>query len=117
MPQFFAKADVLLLALKDEPIFRLTVPAKLQAYMSAGKPIVAMMNGEGADTVSEAGCGWSVEAENSFALAQCIRKASKLSKSELQYLGDKGKKFSELHYSLANGMNHLSEMLVSMQDS
>ena len=56
MPHFFSKADALILALKDEPIFALTVPAKLQAYMAAGKPIVAMVNGEGAEMIKDAKC-------------------------------------------------------------
>ncbi len=47
MPNLFDKADVLLLSLKDSEIFSLTVPSRLQAYMYAGKPIVAMINGEG----------------------------------------------------------------------
>lgn len=47
MPAFFKQADVMLVTLKDELIFNVTVPAKLQAYMAAGKPILAMLNGEG----------------------------------------------------------------------
>ena len=35
MPSFFKQADVMLLALKDDYIFSLTAPAKLQAYMAA----------------------------------------------------------------------------------
>ena len=42
MPTFFLHADAMLLSLKDDLIFNLIVPAKLQAYMSAGKPVVAM---------------------------------------------------------------------------
>lgn len=43
MPSFFSKADVMLLSLKSETIFNLTVPAKLQTYMASGKPILAMI--------------------------------------------------------------------------
>ena len=53
MGLFFEKADVLFFSLKDSPIFNLTCPAKLQAYMSAGKPVLAMLNGEGANIVSK----------------------------------------------------------------
>lgn len=111
MPKFFEKADVLLLALKDEPIFRLTVPAKLQAYMAAGKPIMAMMNGEGADVIGEAGCGWSVGAENGVMLAEKLREVAQLSKEELKTIGDKGRQYAEDHYTLKKCMAHLESML------
>lgn len=57
MPSFFSKADLMLLSLKDEPIFALTVPARLQAYMACGKPVLGMVNGEAADLIHESGCG------------------------------------------------------------
>ena len=50
-------ASVLLFSLKDEPCFNLTVPSKVQFYMAQGKPILAMINGDGADLVKEAECG------------------------------------------------------------
>lgn len=57
MKTFFDRADVLLVSLKDEPIFNVTVPAKMQAYLSVGKPILSMLNGEGSEIIKEAGAG------------------------------------------------------------
>lgn len=45
MPKFFAQADAMLVTLKDEFIFSLTIPSKTQAYMVSGKPILTMLNG------------------------------------------------------------------------
>jgi glycosyltransferase involved in cell wall biosynthesis len=53
MPEFFQQADALLVSLKNEPIFAMTIPGKLQAYLMSGKPILAMLNGEGANIVPE----------------------------------------------------------------
>lgn len=64
MNALFTHADGLLVSLKDELIFNLTVPAKVQAYMSSSKPILGMMNGEGALLIEEAGCGYSAPAGN-----------------------------------------------------
>ncbi len=55
MPRFFALADALLVTLKPEPIFALTIPSKVQAYLACGRPIVAALDGEGARVVREAG--------------------------------------------------------------
>jgi glycosyltransferase involved in cell wall biosynthesis len=51
MPEWFAASDVLVISLIDKPIFSITVPAKFQAYLAAGKPIFCVMNGEVADLV------------------------------------------------------------------
>ncbi|PKQ68742.1 hypothetical protein BZG01_03220 [Labilibaculum manganireducens] len=70
MPSFFKKADVMLVSLKDEPIFSLTVPAKIQAYMASGKIILGMLNGEGAELIKISKCGFSVPAGNFIQLAE-----------------------------------------------
>lgn len=62
MPFFFKKADVLLVSLKDEPVFSLTVPAKIQAYMSSGKIILGVLNGEGNKLINDSECGFAVPA-------------------------------------------------------
>ncbi|RSC93561.1 glycosyltransferase family 4 protein [Tenacibaculum singaporense] len=69
MPAFFKKADAMLVSLKDEPIFGLTVPAKIQAYMASGKRILGMLNGEGQNLINESGCGFAVDAEDAESLA------------------------------------------------
>ena len=62
MPKFFQDADALLVNLKDEPIFSMTIPGKLQAYLVTGKPILALLNGEGARLFKDSGCGIACDA-------------------------------------------------------
>jgi len=57
MPDFYALADIMLITLKNDYIFSLTVPAKIQSYLVCSKPILAMMNGEGARVVIESKAG------------------------------------------------------------
>lgn len=111
MSDMFSKADVLFLSLKDKPIFALTVPAKLQAYMASGKPIVAMINGEGADLIKEADCGWSVNAEDSEGLAKLLVEISQKSSDELSSKGMNGKKYSEKHFHLESRIDNLEKIL------
>ena len=111
MPLFFRQADVMLMTLKDVSIFSLTAPAKLQAYMSAGKPILAMMNGEGPRIIEEASCGFSVAASDSRALADTIVKLSKMPKDELLQLGQNGKSYQNTHFDLNKSIEHLIELL------
>lgn len=111
MPSFFTQADILFMALKDEPIFALTVPSRLQAYMSAGKPIVAMINGEGADLIKEADCGWSVPAEDSQALATLLEKLSTTDKTLLSQKGQNGKTYSVANFNFSSCIDHLESFL------
>lgn len=90
MPSFFARANVLLVTLKDEMIFNLTVPAKLQAYMAASKAVCAVLNGEGAEIVNEARNGCTVPAGNVELLVEQIIRLSECSPQELEQLGKNG---------------------------
>lgn len=112
MPSFFACADIMLLALKDEKIFNLTVPAKLQAYMAAGRTIVAMINGEGATIVKEAQCGYAVNAGNYKELAAKIKYLHSLTPDIRKQMGLNGKVYCEQHFNLARCMDHLCSLFV-----
>lgn len=111
MPLFFEMADLLFFALKDSPIFSLTVPSRLQAYMSSGKPIVAMINGEGADLLKEADCGWSVPAEDSKALAKLLLELSQKNQEILNAKGLNGRRYSETHFNFQRCMDHLESII------
>lgn len=73
MPKFFSHADALLVSLKKDRIFSLTIPAKVQSYLACGKPIIASIDGEGARIVQEAQCGVTAATENALALSKAIK--------------------------------------------
>ena len=111
MGSFFAKADVLLVSLKDSPIFALTEPTKISAYMYAAKPIITMMNGAGARLIREANCGFSVPAGDAEGLARIVREASKLDCKRLEELGRNGRRYCEKHFNFKHLMDDLCGML------
>ncbi len=79
MPSFFEKADAMLVSLKNEAIFKLTVPAKIQAYMASGKIIMGMINGEANQLINESRCGYAVSAGDYESLARDSIKLKNLS--------------------------------------
>lgn len=111
MPLLFSKADVMLVTLKDASIFNLTVPAKLQAYMSAGKPIVAMMNGEGPRLIEEAQCGWAVVAGDDKGLAKCILDISSYDKEILLNKGSNGRRYQIDNFNVDKCLLALERMM------
>ncbi|MBK7250103.1 MAG: glycosyltransferase family 4 protein [Gammaproteobacteria bacterium] len=87
MPSFYMHANVLLVALKDEPIFAMTIPGKLQSYLAAGIPVVAMLNGEGADVVERAACGIGCRAGDPVGLAAAVQRLASLPGEQLVEMG------------------------------
>ena len=98
MPEFFQDADALLVNLKDEPIFSMTIPGKLQAYLVTGKPILALLNGEGARLVKDSGCGIACDAGDWQCLADSAQKLSQMSYQERDVMGRKGLLLSETEF-------------------
>ena len=111
MPAFFRAADLMLVTLKDSKIFNRTAPAKLQAYMNAGKPIVAMMSGEGASVVAEAECGFSVEAGDSEGLAELISRMKNLGATELERMGSAGKRYCDEKFSFVKAVETIESLM------
>lgn len=87
MPSFFKQANALLVSLKDEPIFSMTIPGKLQSYLAAGIPVLAMLNGEGADLVKNSGAGLSCPSGDSIALAAATLMLSQMAIEERRVMG------------------------------
>ncbi|EJL81446.1 glycosyltransferase [Herbaspirillum sp. CF444] len=98
MPGLMRQASVLLVTLADEPIFAATVPSKVQAYMAAGRPIIASLNGEGARLIAEAKAGLAVPAENAAALADAVLQLADMAPEEREQFGSNGRMFSRQYF-------------------
>ena len=111
MPAYFSQTDVLFLSLRDEYIFSLTAPAKLQAYMAAGKPVIAMADGEAADLVAEAECGLSCPAGDYKAFAECVLRMKAMPESARCLLGENGRRFFMKKFRKDCCIDHLCAIL------
>jgi glycosyltransferase involved in cell wall biosynthesis len=90
MPSFYVHADALLVSLRDTPIFAMTIPGKLQSYLASGIPILAMLNGEGAEIVSGSRSGLSCPAGDGKALAEAVLELAAMSTEERSKMGERG---------------------------
>ncbi len=113
MPGFMQKASALLVTLTDQPIFAATVPNKVQAYLAAGKPIIACLNGEGARLVVEAGAGLATPAEDAKALAETILQLYSLTPVERKNMGENGRQYFQKHFN----HDHLVDQLIGYLQS
>lgn len=71
--KYLAWADALLVTLKDDPLFRITVPSKTQTYMLAGRPLICGVAGDTERIVTDAECGLCYPPEQPGALAYAVR--------------------------------------------
>jgi glycosyltransferase involved in cell wall biosynthesis len=98
MPGLMQKAAALLVTLADEPVYSITLPNKVQAYLAAGRPILACLNGEGARIVAEAQAGLSVPAQDVKALANAALQLYRMPSSDREQLGANGRRYFKAHF-------------------
>jgi glycosyltransferase involved in cell wall biosynthesis len=95
VPSVIAEADAVLLSLKSAEIFSVTVPAKLQVYLTAGKPILGMVSGEAKAIIDESNAGYCVEAGDYIGLSMIIKRMSELSTQDITIMGKNGADYSQ----------------------
>ncbi|MFA4903606.1 MAG: glycosyltransferase family 4 protein [Desulfobaccales bacterium] len=111
MPRFFALADALLVTLKKEPIFALTIPAKVQSYLACSKPVIASLDGEGARVVQEADAGLAGPAGDSAALADNVLAMYHLPTSKRRAMGLRGRGYFERHFERQMLLDRLEKLM------
>lgn len=111
MPQFFEKADVMLVSLTDSPLFNMYSPAKIASYMAAGRPIIAVLNGEGGEVIKTAECGWNIKAGNADELAKLVVTLSETGKAELKEKGRKGRDYYDNFFTKEMCLKKLDEIM------
>ena len=99
MPSFYAHADALLVSLKRDPVFALTIPGKVQSYLMAGIPLLGMLDGEGAAVIRDAQAGLVCPAGEGRELAKRVLELAAMSKDGRQNLGCNGRAYAEKEFS------------------
>lgn len=113
MPEFYATADFCFLSLRDEGAVSWTIPGKLQEYMSAGKPILAAINGDAKFVVEDAQCGVCVEYDDYQRLASTIEYYTK-HKDELKKMGINSRAYYDKHFTLQKHVDALENEMKGM---
>ena len=98
MPSFFRGAHALLVSLRKDPIFALTIPGKVQSYLAAGLPLVGMLDGEGARIIREAEAGLVCPAGAGEELAIRVRSLADMSPVEREHMGIRGRDYCQVHF-------------------
>lgn len=109
MPRYYAMADAMLVTMQKESSVSLTLPGKIQSYMSTGKPILGAINGEAETVIKDSKCGWCVPAEDYKAFAQIVEKFYYFDNKE--ELGENAKEYYIKNFGKQMFMNKLEKIM------
>lgn len=110
MPEFYAKVDAMLVTLKADPVLSLTLPGKVQSYMAVGKPIIGSIDGETAEVIKEAKCGFCGKAGDVDKLVENIRRF--MNSNDKEQMGMNARDFYEEFFARDKFMDKLEEELL-----
>ena len=113
MPDFYRLADGCLLTLYDDTAAGLTIPGKLQGYLSAGKPVIGAIGGGAAQVIAQSGCGLCAPPGKPEALAQVMTQFMEHPEQAAQ-MGKRGREYFEQHFSLDVFASNLEQQLVEL---
>jgi glycosyltransferase involved in cell wall biosynthesis len=111
MANLYALADVLLVHLRDDPLFQITIPHKIFAYLASAKPILAAVRGDAADVIEEIGAGLVCPPEDVQALVETTLAFYKMPDEELAEMGERGLRSVQEQFNKQKQVAELADVL------
>ncbi len=99
MPAVYALADVLLIHLKADPAFRMSIPGKTYPYMACGKPVLAAVEGVTAEIIREGDAGLTCPPEDPGAMAAAIVRLLDMTAEERARMGSSARRTALAKYA------------------
>lgn len=112
---YLTNADALIVHLRDDPLFAITMPSKAQAYMLAGRPILMALHGEAAALIKTAQCGLTMPSEDPKALADAVQQLRTMSSDELSELGENARSYYWEHLCMEKGMARFAQIFEELR--
>ncbi len=107
----FARADALLVHLTDHPLFTITVPSKVQAYLATGRPIAAGVAGEAARLLAASGAALVAPPGDAAALAQTIAALADMPADARRRMGLSGRRYYLRNLAFRRGVDRTLRLL------
>lgn len=114
MPSFFKHADALIISLLDREVFNMTIPGKIQFYLTSGIPIVGMISGEGAKVINKAKGGLICNSGDHISFSKIMEKVINLDKITLKKIGKNGKEYANREFSKKYLIKNLEKIFIKL---
>jgi len=114
--KYLNAADFLLVHLKKDELFKITIPSKILAYLKSGKPILMGLEGDAFDILKDAEAGFGFEPDNVDDLTLQIKKMMSLSSEEIKAMGLRGKTYYENNLSMGSSVDKLEANFIKIRN-
>jgi|TARA_R100000479_G_scaffold33554_3_gene13964 glycosyltransferase involved in cell wall biosynthesis len=105
--KYLNAGDFLLVHLKKDDLFKITIPSKILAYLKSGKPILMGLEGNAAEILNKANAGYTFEPDNPKALKEQIIKMISLSHNDILQMGKNAKMYYSENLSITSSVDKL----------
>src|SRR5690606_31059794 len=95
-------------------IFSMTIPGKVQSYLAAGVPIIAMLDGEGARVIEQGGAGIVCPAGDSTGLASAVSRLAAMPANERAQMSRNGLHLSAAEFDRTMLIDRLERWLLQL---
>lgn len=116
MQPYYDMADAMIVTLIKDEFASMTLPGKVQACMLTGNAVIASANGEAAETIKKAECGYVSEAENYKKLAENILKFSTLQQTEKEKMRKNAHKYYMENFAKQQFFESLNKYLKNKKE-
>ena len=107
IPGILAAADVAFVSFSSDPLYKKTIPAKLQSYMACGLPIIAAACGETREIIISADAGLCVDPGDFQALSEVIQTLAKDHTEKLTAFSSSARRYANQHFDKKKLMDEL----------
>ena len=114
IPHILAGADAAFVSFADKPLFSMTIPAKLQSYMSCGMPIIAAAGGETRMIIEKTKCGLCCDPGDSSQLAACIVDFMDIYKTSAKMMSVNARSYSLAEYNKEKLLNDIDKYFLAV---
>jgi len=108
---YYEISDILLIHLKNDDLFKITIPHKIISYLEVGKPILAAVPGEVNSIVKLSESGMTCDSENSDVFAECMKAMACLSVTERKKMGNNARKYYDISFARETIISSWNELI------
>lgn len=105
MDRIFDRADVLIAQLKDDALYEITIPSKVQHYLSCGKPVVAGLSGEAAGLLAQSEAAIVCPPQDVAALAAGMIELAAMTPDQRAAMGARGAAYYAEHLNFSHAID------------
>jgi len=113
MSRYYKSSDFLIVSLIDKPIFDVIVPAKVQTYIAAKRPILAVINGDSAAIIDENNLGLSVGPSNIPLIQEAMQKCINMTDADKAGFTKNSEKVLKTVFNKDAILNNITNILIN----